>query len=360
MSSIEFNTCTRSIKDLVNRYNNDLIQIPDHQRNPSVWTETKRRLFIDSCKYGMPFPSILLYVDDDEQMYIEDGLQRLTTLRDFMNNEFTDLNDCKYSEWSETEKRVFEKYPVPTLMYSGATEYDRVLIFDRFQNGSPLKTGERLHALGNTSFGVLVKFTREMLMKTVNGDGKYLARAQNVWGTIKCDKQSDKRYGELANNVALMNGVVHGWNSSCGITKNYEDLREKLNVPISEFMRHEAERVLDALFSIYEEADVQKPLQGKKYKMVQKNIGNFTGAIVYSLKTYPTDWARLHNGWVNFIVSYRENNRLLETKIKSHVKACRNWTEERWNTTYMSVFNILELSDQSRSESASDTSDNED
>jgi len=359
MSSIEFNTCTRSIKDLVNRYNNDLIQIPEHQRNPTVWGETKRKLFIDSCKYGMPFPSILLYVDDDEQMYVEDGLQRLTTLRDFMNDEFTDLNDCKYSEWSETEKRVFEKYPVPTLMYSGATEFDRVLIFDRFQNGSPLKTGERLHALGNTSFGILVKFTREMLMKTSNGDGKYLARAQNVWGTIKCDA-SDKRYSELANNVALMNGVVHGWNSSCGITKNYEDLRNKLSTPINDAMRNDAYRLLNALFSIYEEVDAQKPLQGKKYKVVQKNIGNFTGAIVYSLKMYPNDWARLHSGWVDFIVSYRENNRLLETKIKRHVKACRNWTEERWKTTYMSIFNILELSDRSKSGSTSESSDNED
>jgi hypothetical protein len=276
-----------------------------------------------------------------------------------MNDEFTDLNDCKYSEWSETEKRVFEKYPVPTLMYSGATEFDRVLIFDRFQNGSPLKTGERLHALGNTSFGILVKFTREMLMKTSNGDGKYLARAQNVWGTIKCDA-SDKRYSELANNVALMNGVVHGWNSSCGITKNYEDLRNKLSTPINDAMRNEAYRLLDALFSIYEEVDAQKPLQGKKYKVVQKNIGNFTGAIVYSLKTYPNDWGRLHSGWVDFIVSYRENNRLLETKIKRHVKACRNWTEERWKTTYMSVFNILELSDRSKSGSTSESSDNED
>lgn len=227
-----------------------------------------------------------------------------------------------------------------------------------------MKTCERLHALGNTSFGVLVKFTREMLMKTKTGDGKYLARAQNVWGTIKCDI-SDKRYSELANNVALMNGVVHGWNStpneeSCGITKNYEDLRDKLSVPISEFMRHEAERVLNELFSIYEEVDTQKPLQGKKYKMVQKNIGNFTGAIVYSLKTYPHDWMRLHSGWVDFIVSYRKNNSLLDTKIKCHVKACRNWTADRWKTTYKSVFNISELSDRSKSGSASESSDNKD
>jgi hypothetical protein len=244
-------------------------------------------------------------------------------------------------------------------MYSGASEYDRVLIFDRFQNGSPLRVGERLHALGDTNFGILVKFTKEMLMKNDNTDGKYLVRAQRVWGLIKCNNE-DKRYAELANNVGLMNGIVHGWNSSCGITKNYEALRDNLSLPINDAMRYEAERLLNELFSIYEEVDVRKPLQGKAYKKIQKNIGNFTGAIVYSLKTYPHDWARLHSGWVDFIVSYRENNSLLETKIKRNVKACRNWTKERWITTYMSVFGLLDTSSRPNLGSESESSDDDD
>lgn len=360
MSTMEYEITQHSIKYLVARYVTTKIKIPEHQRCANVWTEAKRRLFIDSCKKNMPSPSILIYTDELDQEWFEDGLQRLTTLKDFMQDKFTDLNGRKCSEWTDIEKYRFGEYRVAAVTYRGATAEERVEIFDRFQNGTPLKTGERLHAL---SYAPLVKFTKEMLMKYTNDDGdemrgKYLDRAQHVWGAIKCDN-TDKRYDELHKLVALTNGIVHGWKSGGGITKSYEELRETLMRPISLEMRTNAELVLDELFNIYDEADLRNPLQGKKHLVVQKTIGNFTGAIVYSLKTFPDDWERLRNGWVEFLVSYRKDNSLLETKIKSHVSKCRNWTEERWQTTYKQVFNIAGPNDRAKS-SASEESDEDD
>jgi hypothetical protein len=349
-----------SIKQLVARYISDKIKIPEHQRNANVWTEDKRKLFIDSCKRNMPSPSILIYTDDADQEWFEDGLQRLTTLKDFMQDKFMDLNDRWYSEWTEMEKYRFGEYRIATVEYCGATAEERVVIFDRFQNGSPLKTGERLHAL---SYAPLVKFTKEMLMKYTNSDGqemrgKYLDRAQLVWGAIKCDN-TDKRYDELHKLVALINGIVHGWKSCKGITKSYIELRETLMTPITPDLRDMAERVIDELIVIYEEADVRYPLQGKKHLSVQKNIGNFTGAIVYSLKMFPNDWERLHNGWIDFLVSYRKNNTLLETKIKKNVSDCRNWTEGRWRTTYRHVFNIAGQNERAKSSPSEDSDEDE-
>jgi hypothetical protein len=349
-----------SIKQLVARYISDKIKIPEHQRNANVWTEDKRKLFIDSCKRNMPSPSILIYTDDTDQEWFEDGLQRLTTLKDFMQDKFMDLNDRWYSEWTEMEKYRFGEYRIATVEYCGATAEERVVIFDRFQNGSPLKTGERLHAL---SYAPLVKFTKEMLMKYTNSDGqemrgKYLDRAQLVWGAIKCDN-TDKRYDELHKLVALINGILHGWKSCKGITKSYTELRETLMTPITPDLRDMAERVIDELLVIYEEADVRYPLQGKKHLSVQKNIGNFTGAIVYSLKMFPNDWERLHNGWIDFLVSYRKNNTLLETKIKKNVSDCRNWTEGRWRTTYRHVFNIAGQNERAKSSLSEDSDEDE-
>ena len=338
MSSIDSHSVlSRPIKDLVKCYKNESIKIPEHQRNSTVWNKYKRQLFIDSCRKGWPFPSILLYEDDEKQEFLEDGLQRLTALSDFIDDKFTDLDGQKYSEWSEVEKCKFELRQLAITKYSGATDDERIEIFDRFQNGQPLNTGERLHSR-EINGGELVKFTKEMLLKT---DGKYFNRAQNVWGKFKSHNR-DKRYSELTNAVALMNGVVHGWNEpSCGITTKYEELLKTLNLPITETMRDEAEKLLVELFSIYEEVDVQKPPITHEHKAVQKKLGNFTGAIVYSFKTHPNDWARLHSVWVNFIVSYRENKSLLDTKIKCHEKADRIWSQDRWNTIYKSVFNIL-------------------
>lgn len=359
-STIWFYPRNYSVKFLVNRYLDAKIKIPEHQRNPNVWTDKKRKLFIDSCKRNMPCPSILIYRDDNEQDWFEDGLQRLTTLKEFMCDMFTDLNGKKYSEWSFEDRFRLENYNIATVEYGGATPEERIEIFDRFQNGTPLKVGERLHAL---SYAPLVKFTKEMLMKYTNADGdvmrgKYLDRAQNVWGIIKCD-DSDKRHDELHKLVALMNGIVHGWKSGGGITKSYEELRETLMTPITDELRHNAEQVLKELLAIYDEADVRNPLQGKKHLSVQKTIGNFTGAIVYSLKTYPDEWERLHNGWVDFLVNYRTDNSLLKTVIKDKVSDCRNWTEERWTTTYKRVFNIADPNDRVKS-SASEDSDEDD
>jgi len=340
MSSIDSHSVlSRPIKDLVKCYNNKSIKIPDHQRKQTVWNEYKRQLFIDSCRKGWPFPSILLYEDDEKQEFLEDGLQRLTALSDFIDDKFTDLDGDKYSKWSDVEKCKFELRQLAIIRYSGATDDERIDIFDRFQNGQPLNTGERLHSR-EINGGELVKFTTEMLFKTKKTDGKYFNRAQNVWGKFKYDK--DKRYNELTNTVALMNGIVHGWNEpSSGITTKYEDLLKTLKLPITETMRDEAEKLLVKLLSIYEDVDKKKPPINHEHKAVQKKLGNFTGAIVYSLKTYPDEWERIHSGWVNFIVSYRENKSLLDTKIKCHEKADRLWSEDRWNTIYMSVFNIL-------------------
>jgi hypothetical protein len=360
MSTIELSHIGRKIEYLVSRYANARIKIPEHQRNANVWTEVKRKLFIDSCKKNMPSPSILIYTDENGEHWIEDGLQRVTTLKIFIQDKFADSSNRKYSEWSELEKFRFGNYEIIVVEYSGATEEERVMIFDRFQNGTPLKTGERLHAL---SYVPLVKFTKEMFMKYINSDGiemrgKYLDRAQLVWGAIKCDN-TDKRYEELLKLVALINGIVHGWKSCKGITKSYEELNETLMKPINNEIRDNAEQVIKELLLIYEEADVRYPLHGKKHLNVQKNIGNFTGAIVYSLKMFPDDWERLHNGWVDFLVCYRKDNSLLESKIKKNVADCRNWTEGRWETTYKHVFNVAGPSDNTKSSPSEDSDEDE-
>lgn len=60
------------------------VQLPSYQRNV-VWTMEKRKNFINTVLAGNPFGSILLYKDGDSYLLV-DGLQRYSTLRDFMSN----------------------------------------------------------------------------------------------------------------------------------------------------------------------------------------------------------------------------------------------------------------------------------
>jgi hypothetical protein len=145
-----------------------------------------------------------------------------------------------------------------------------------------------------------------------------------------------------------MNGAVHGCHiAGGGISKKYEDLREQILVTIDDETESNARKILNEIFTIYEEADSRKPVQGRKHLKVQKDIGNFTGAIVYSLKTYPDEWARVHTGWVDFLVSYRGNNDLLQKKILDNISGARSWNRARWETTYKHVFDLADSSDES-------------
>jgi len=67
--------------------------IPEYQRDSSEWSDPKRSLFIESLINNMTIPPLIVYPDDDpatgrERKQIVDGQQRLSTIRDFINDEF--------------------------------------------------------------------------------------------------------------------------------------------------------------------------------------------------------------------------------------------------------------------------------
>lgn len=62
------------------------IIVPPFQRNV-VWNEKKRREFIQTLKNGNPFGSILVHREGDKYILI-DGLQRVSTIKDFSTNPY--------------------------------------------------------------------------------------------------------------------------------------------------------------------------------------------------------------------------------------------------------------------------------
>jgi hypothetical protein len=349
--TIDHNITERGVQDIIMLKENNRIATPDHQRNANVWSFEKQSKFIDSIKQGLPFPMILLYEDLMGVLYIEDGLQRLTALVNFKNDKFSDFieknkpDGKKFSEWTELEKDRFLRYKVPILMYRNASMKQRIEIFDRFQNGSPLKTGERIHSLSSTP---LVEFTIRMLNPT---NGELSQRALAVWGPLKWNTPDtplgDKRYESLLNMVALVNGAAHGFGYCVngGVSKKYDDLRVNLatEIPINETLR-----VLNEILSIYEDAAVRHPLAGtdiKKMQKYQSNIGNFTGTILWSLKVQSNNWPALHEQWVQYMVSVRENiddKDFIKNTILNNLSTARSWNVKRWCKSYNNVFHIVD------------------
>src|SRR5262245_56219688 len=65
---------------------------PDYQRDSAQWDIPKRSLFIESLINHLTVPPLIVYPEDDpsgiERHQVIDGQQRLTTLRDFVNDGF--------------------------------------------------------------------------------------------------------------------------------------------------------------------------------------------------------------------------------------------------------------------------------
>lgn len=75
-----------SINEIYSMYqNNELILRPEYQRLLK-WKEKQKTLFIESLLLGFPTPSIFISVDDDGKWEIVDGLQRLSTIFDFIGD----------------------------------------------------------------------------------------------------------------------------------------------------------------------------------------------------------------------------------------------------------------------------------
>lgn len=74
--------------------NQDIDFTPDFQRN-FVWNSVQKSLLIESLLLRIPLPIFYFAEDYDGRLTIVDGLQRLTTIKEFMNNEFQ-LRNLEY------------------------------------------------------------------------------------------------------------------------------------------------------------------------------------------------------------------------------------------------------------------------
>ncbi|EAM7084254.1 DUF262 domain-containing protein [Salmonella enterica] len=79
---------------------------PDFQRKERVWSPKEKSLLIESILLGLPIPMFYFAEREDGTWLIVDGLQRTTTIFDYMRGEFV-LTDLKY--FKDPEDSVYRK-----------------------------------------------------------------------------------------------------------------------------------------------------------------------------------------------------------------------------------------------------------
>lgn len=105
---------------------NGKVVIPNFQRGV-VWTKQHRKEFIETVKTGDPFGVVLVYQESPTQpYYLIDGLQRLSSLKAYMDNpiDFIDENDKFINQ--EKLRLIFQKkYEIKGLQLPQTTKLEK-------------------------------------------------------------------------------------------------------------------------------------------------------------------------------------------------------------------------------------------
>ena len=129
-----------------------IIPNPEFQRN-LVWKPTQKSLFIESVLLNIPLPPLYVNQRKDGKFILVDGLQRTTTLHEFMNDKFrlsnlrvlTKLSDKSFSELNEElqakveDKKLFVYVMKPSVPLNMV--YD---IFHRINTGGTQLTRQEI------------------------------------------------------------------------------------------------------------------------------------------------------------------------------------------------------------------------
>ncbi len=95
----------RQIFDMIE--DNDIDLSPDFQRN-FVWDNQRKSRLIESILLRIPLPMFYFSQDENGKLTVVDGLQRLSTIRDFMNNKLK-LKDLEYLD--NCENKFYDSDP---------------------------------------------------------------------------------------------------------------------------------------------------------------------------------------------------------------------------------------------------------
>lgn len=249
------------IFDMIKKEDIDLN--PDFQRH-LVWNMKQKSRLIESTLLGIPLPVFYFSQDKDGVFHVVDGLQRLTTIRDFMDNKFflrnlEHLKMCEgryfLADGSVTENKALERrfqrrieqtQLIVNIIESSSPPKVKYDIFKRInEGGKPLNQQEIRNSLAKPS-------TRKLLRDLAYSDEFIKATGGN--STKKESGVSDQRMGaqELVLRFAGFYLLKQGKSTYQGDMNSFlDDTLDKLNAMSEQEYGRIREHFLRAMDNCY-------------------------------------------------------------------------------------------------------------
>lgn len=359
MSSIEFTSNPIKLKILAANLTSQALIIPAHQRD-FVWKLPARQGLVDTVLRGIPMPAITIRKKDNPDgtvtMSLEDGQQRLTTLRLYMEGAFADKNGVKFDDHSDLTKEKFRSYLVTVTTYENATDAEAIEIFMKLQDGSALSIGEKLHSVKDKA--PLVGFAQELLLTPGTG---FYDRTIPFWGNGRTAKAGRGKHTVTA--VVIVAAIAK--QSSEFLSK--EGLKPQTFAEFADFDRDHIRSELEKVIRIFERVHERQPTNSAAIKKQYWEMSNFIAYIIHGLLLKPEELPECElpsheeqaDVWVDFIVRQRLNPRILEDELLRGDKARGgHFTKKRWHEGWLRMFpDCADGSDAQPSAAASESDD---
>ncbi|EHV9720174.1 DUF262 domain-containing protein [Vibrio alginolyticus] len=110
---------------------------PDFQRQDRIWSMEKRAKLIESILMGLPLPAFYFAEKKDGDWIVVDGLQRITTVFDFMKDYFRleklenvddSYNGKLFSELSRLDKRKIREYQITAHVIDSESDKENLIV----------------------------------------------------------------------------------------------------------------------------------------------------------------------------------------------------------------------------------------
>lgn len=290
-----------------------------------VWERSRKSALIESMAIGYPVPAVYAKRMDDsanKTYYIMDGKQRLSTIKEFLNNEFAltelpticyidgntgeececNISGMKFNELPESLQDHLNSVMFQVIYFDNLNKEEERELFKRLNAGKPLSTKSRLLASCKDIEGMLDIGSHAMFNEMLS------------------DKARNNK-----NQVAL---VMKSW---CMLNKDINTLSFESNVfnvileetEISEFEKSEMIKVFDMI------VDVHNILLNNKYKKVAKKLyteTHFCSLVPYFDKAIKSDidanmmadWIVEFYNTIDASVSYEYNNSCTSGSAKNY------------------------------------------
>lgn len=216
--SLEKSTIVWSAKQLKGMVINGKINFNHIVQRSYVWERTRKSALIESMILGYPIPYVFAKRVDDgtdkknnKIYYIMDGKQRLSTVKEYLNDEFAltdlapvaymddeigeereqDISGMKFSELPEALRNHLETVTFNVVYFDNLTKEEERELFKRLNAGKPLSTKSRLLASCKDIDGLLDigshKLFDEMMTDKARANKNQVAIVMKTWCMMNQD-----------------------------------------------------------------------------------------------------------------------------------------------------------------------------